>query len=175
MGVHVYGTIYALKYEDLPHLLFFTRFTKGHNFCDFLFASLDDKTLPKGDLLFNSIAVRTTKTLGSFSRSDCKMVKERICIQKGGTNKEAELLPLKVYLFIEPEGLDIQSMSVHSFVSGHISASHCQTIQDHITCIDFAAYLCCPHTYIIVDLIRIKSLRFHKMNVLGVVSPIHIL
>ena len=32
-------------------MFFFSTFTKGNNFCDLLFASLDKETLPKWDIL----------------------------------------------------------------------------------------------------------------------------
>ena len=83
---HEIGNLITLRYIFTPES--FSSFSKGNNFHDFLFAFLDDKAFPKSMyykreevapkvqiLFFNSIALRTAKTLWSFDRSQCNMVK----------------------------------------------------------------------------------------------------
>ena len=48
---------------------------KGNKFHDFLFASLNDKSLSKMGSALSPIALKTEKTPESFGRSECNMVK----------------------------------------------------------------------------------------------------
>ena len=50
-GQGVHNSLFKVYVYTL--LFFFALFTKGNNFCDFLFASLENKILPKRGLLFN--------------------------------------------------------------------------------------------------------------------------
>ena len=60
-------------------MMFSAIFTKGNNFYDFLFASLDNIALPKLIQVFNHpTALRMAKTPQSFGHSECKRVKGRI-------------------------------------------------------------------------------------------------
>ena len=86
----------------------FCCFTKGDNFCNFLFAFLDDETkhfqgkiysirkeLAPSSLRidsFNPIALRMAKILRSFGHSECKRVK------KESKNENGRVVALKVYL-----------------------------------------------------------------------------